>query len=80
MRYRIGIDTDALHKDAIDSFWKEVAYPKASGRKGWDQTLLIKRLYYPVITFVVSPSCCGKHITKRVPLPGWLMAPMHPPW
>ena len=59
----------------------QVAYFKASGHKGWDQTPLIIRLYYSVTTFVVSPSpsCCGKHITKRVPLPGWLTAPMHPP-
>ncbi|MCG6984200.1 MAG: patatin-like phospholipase family protein [Thiocapsa sp.] len=34
VRYRVGIDTDALRKDAIDSFWKEIAYLKASGHKG----------------------------------------------
>jgi predicted acylesterase/phospholipase RssA len=34
VRYRVGIDTDALRRDAIDSFWQEVAYLKATGHKG----------------------------------------------
>ena len=34
VRYRVGIDTDALRKDAIDSFWKEVAHLRASGHRG----------------------------------------------
>lgn len=34
VRYRVGIDTEALRSDAIDSFWKEMAYLKASGHKG----------------------------------------------
>lgn len=34
VRYRMGIDTEALRKDAIDSFWKEMAHLKAAGHKG----------------------------------------------
>lgn len=34
VRYRVGIDTDALRKDAIDAFWREEAYLKASGHTG----------------------------------------------
>lgn len=34
VRYRLGIDTDALLKDAIDSFWREKAYLEASGYTG----------------------------------------------
>jgi len=34
VRYRVGIDTEALRNDALDSFWREKAYLKASGHKG----------------------------------------------
>jgi len=34
VRYRIGFDTDALRRDAIDSFYREAAYLKTSGHKG----------------------------------------------
>jgi len=34
VRYRVGIDTEALRSDAIDSFWKEMANLKASGHRG----------------------------------------------
>jgi predicted acylesterase/phospholipase RssA len=34
VRYRPGIDIEALRKDAIESFWKEVAYLEARGHKG----------------------------------------------
>jgi len=34
VRYRVGIDTEALRKDAIESFYKELAYLQASGHRG----------------------------------------------
>ena len=34
VRYRLGIDTQALAGDAIDAFYREVAYLKASGHRG----------------------------------------------
>lgn len=34
VRYRLGIDTEALFKDALESFEREVAYLKASGHTG----------------------------------------------
>ncbi|MDV5170419.1 patatin-like phospholipase family protein [Photobacterium rosenbergii] len=34
VRYRLGIDTEALQKDAIASFWREMEHLKARGHKG----------------------------------------------
>lgn len=34
VRYRIGFDTEALQKDAIDAFYREVAYLQSSGHQG----------------------------------------------
>ncbi|MCQ1058984.1 patatin-like phospholipase family protein [Photobacterium sp. DNB23_23_1] len=34
VRYRLGIDTEALKKDAFDSFWREAEQLKASGHSG----------------------------------------------
>ncbi|MGF1759874.1 patatin-like phospholipase family protein [Photobacterium sagamiensis] len=34
VRYRLGIDTEALQNDAIESFWREMNHLKASGHTG----------------------------------------------
>lgn len=34
VRYRVGIDIDALRNDAVDSFWREIAQLKAGGHTG----------------------------------------------
>lgn len=34
VRYRVGIDTETLRKDAVESFWREVAHLKTTGHTG----------------------------------------------
>ncbi|MCG7588638.1 patatin-like phospholipase family protein [Photobacterium sp. OFAV2-7] len=34
VRYRVGIDTEAIIKDGRESFWREMEYLKAKGHKG----------------------------------------------
>ena len=34
VRYRVGMDTDKLARDAIDAFWREMAHLEATGHSG----------------------------------------------